>query len=183
MDAEATWSDMANRAEFRWLAESKRYLLAAEVLRQSEEYKSGKLLVTPTLHLVAHGIELFLKGTLVRGGASDTDVRKFGHDILALWNNVLNSTTRNDILVAANEEWDAARQDAKWADDFEAFDKAPFEEYLQRLNELHTKESDFALRYVTGRTPDTAGPKPHLLSATFYRVVDRYIREMTYTNS
>lgn len=170
--------NMENRPGFRWLAEAKRYLLAAEVLRQSDEYKRGRLLVTPTLHVVAHGVELFLKGTLARSGVSDSDVRKFGHDILALWNHDLNATTRAEILVAANEEWAAAKQHPQWADDFGAFDEPSFEEYLQRLHELHTKESDFALRYVTGRTPDTAGPKPHLLSATFYRVADQCLRDM-----
>lgn len=182
MTGEEPWPDMAARPEFTWLAESTRYLLAAEVLRRSEEYKRGRLLVTPTLHVAAHGIELFLKAALVRTGLSESDVRKFGHDILALWNHDLNATTRTDIIAAADEEWEAAKQDPRWADDFAAFDKTPLEEYLRRLNELHTKDSDFALRYVTGRTPDTAGPKPHLLSATFYRVADRYLREMTFTN-
>lgn len=177
-DSETRLSALEAEPAFRWLAESKRYLLAAEVLRESDDYKRGKLLITPTLHLVAHGIELFLKGTLLRSGLSETDVRKFGHDIHALWNHALNATTRDEILSAASEEWEAARQNPDWLDDFGAFDKAPFEEYLQHVNELHSRDSDFALRYVTGRTPDTAGPRPHLLSATFYRVVDRYLRDM-----
>lgn len=182
MNSESAWLDMTGKPEFSWLAESKRYLWAAEVLRESDEYASGKLLITPTLHLIAHGAELFLKGTLIRSGATDMEVRKFGHDILELWNHAQNLTTRTDVLTAADEEWEAAKQNSKWLDDFSLLPRPPFEEHLQRLSELHTKQSDFALRYVTGRTPTTEGPKPHLLGATFYRVADRYLREMTYTN-
>jgi len=177
MDAETHWSDIASSPGFSWLAESKRYLLAAEVLLQSDEYQHNKLMITPTLHLVAHGIELFLKAILIRNGASDSDARGFSHNILELWNDDRNATARSDILTAADEEWEAAKHSSKWLDDFSTLDKAPLEEDLQRLSELHSRKSDFALRYVTGRTSDTAGPKPHLLSATFYRVVDRYIRD------
>ena len=178
MDDEDVWSAIAAD----WLAEAQRFLLAGEVLRQSDEYKRCKLLVTPTLHVVAHGIELFLKAGVIRNGATEVEARKFGHDILALWNDVRNQTTRTDILTAAAEEWQAAAQNPYWKDDFGAFEKAPFEEYLQRLSELHAKESDYALRYTMGCTPETAGPKPHLLSETFYRICDRYLREMTHAS-
>lgn len=181
MDAESVWSEMAAQPEFGWLAEAKRFLLAGEVLRRSNDYQNGKLLITPTLHVIAHGIELFLKGSLIRSGATDAEARKFGHDIRALWKDDGNVTTRGDILTAASEEWDAARQDPQWLDDFNTFEQPPLEEYLQRLSELHTKETDYALRYVGGRTSTTAGPKPHLLGATFYRVVDQYLREMTHS--
>ncbi|WP_326524622.1 hypothetical protein [Sphingomonas sp.] len=182
MDNESVWPEMAAKPEFGWLAEAKRYLLAGEVLRQSDEYESGKLLVTPTLHVAAHGIELFLKAALIRNGATEIEARKFGHDILALWNDGRNLNTRADILTAAAEEWEAAKQNPHWKDDFGAFEKAPLEEYVQRLSELHTRETDYALRYTAGRTSTTAGPKPHLLSATFYRICDRYLREMTHTS-
>jgi len=173
---------MTAKAEFGWLAEAKRFLLAGEVLRQSADYQQGRLLITPTLHVVAHGIELFLKATLIRHGATEAEARKFRHDILALWNDSRNGPTRNDIMTAAVEEWEAAKQNPQWVDDFSIFNEAPLEEYLQRLSELHTKDTDYALRYVTGRTSTTAGPKPHLLSATFYRVADGYLRDMAHSS-
>jgi hypothetical protein len=173
---------MAANFEFRWLAEAKRFLLAGEVLRQSDEYQRGSLLITPTLHVLAHGIELFLKATLIRHGATQAEARKFGHDIFALWNDSRNGPTRSDIVTAAAEEWEAAKQNPQWVDDFSIFDEVPLEEYLQRLSELHTKDTDYALRYVTGRTSTTAAPKPHLLSATFYRVTDSYLRDMARSN-
>jgi hypothetical protein len=175
--------DTVNSPEFKWLAESKRYLLAAEVLRKSDEYKRNGLLITPTLHLIAHGIELFLKASLIKGGASENDARKFSHNIMGLWEDSRNEETRSDVMAAAQAEWEAARDNQHWQDDFNAFEGPPLVEYLRKVSELHSKATDYALRYINGRTSSTVGPKPHLLSATFYRVVDSYIRDLSRTIS
>lgn len=178
MDSSEPCNSASGNPAFAWLAEAKRYLLGANVLRSSEDYRHGPLLVTPTLHLTAHGIELFLKGALIRNGATEPEARKHGHDIMELWNAPANVATQRDVLAAAADEWAAAASDTRWLDNFDELPGVPLGEYLRRLSKLHTRGSDFALRYTTGRSPEMVGPKPHLLSATFYRVVDRYLHDM-----
>lgn len=95
-------------------------------------------------------IELFLKATLIRHEAVDAQVRKIGQGILALWNDSRNGVARSNIVTAESEEWETAKRNPQWSDDFSVFGKAPLEEYVGRLNELHTKGTEFALRYVIG---------------------------------
>lgn len=172
---EALWSELKNKPGLGWFVEARRYLRAAEVLRASTEYDRGEIL-TPPLHLLAHGIELLLKANLIAGGSSANKARLFGHDIWKLWNDERNAALRTDVLNAAAEEWAAAKLDPAWRDTFSEDSAVLFEEYLKRLSELHTKETDYALRYV--RPEETKAPKPHWLGPTMYRVADRYIRNM-----
>lgn len=173
---EASWSALKNTPGFDWLIEARRYLHAAEVLRDSAEYRRG-VIMTPPLHLLAHGTELLLKANLIRGGSTSDEVRqKFGHDIWNLWNDDRNASLRDDILKAADEEWVAARMNPAWLDHFSENCAELFTEYLKRLSELHNRQTDFALRYV--RPEGTVAPKPHMLGPTMYRVADQYVREM-----
>ena len=174
--------DLASDPKFEWLAESKRYLLAADTLRTSDKCRRARaLLRTPTLHLLAHGIELFLKANLICEEATPKQARAFGHDIWSLWNDGRNASARRDLLAAADEFWLAAKSDPMWGDDFRSFTVVPFEVDLKRLSALHTDETDFALRYV--RPAGTEGPQPHLLCETFYRIANRRLNEMTSPNS
>lgn len=167
---------LESKPDFLWFAEAQRYLFSAEVMRKSPEYSQSSLLIAPTLHLLAHGIELFLKANLVQAGVAESDVRGFSHNLWRLWEDDRNADARIKILDMAKEEWLAAKSDQRWNDDFSQFAEIPLEEYLKRLSELHSRDTDYALRYV--RPQGTEGPKPHLLSATFYRMANQRIREM-----
>lgn len=176
---EAFLNELKNKPGFDWLIEARRYLLASEVLRNSDEYRRGSI-ITPPLHLLAHGTELLLKANLIAGGSTAVEARSFGHDIWKLWNNDRNAQLRADLLKAADEEWVAAKMNPAWQDPFSEESADLFVEYLKRLSELHTKETDFALRYV--RPEGTEVPKPHMLGPTMYRVADQYIRNMMNAN-
>ena len=167
-------SEMQEKPEYVWLSEARRFLSAGAVLCVSEEYRRGRFLLTPTLHVMAHGIELFLKAALIRNGATATKARAFGHDILGLWSDPRNQPTRADVLTAAAEIW----QDPRWVDDVGKPSEPPVEEYLRSLSELHGKKFDYAPRYGSGRTPEMVAPKPYLLLATFDCVSIRYVNEM-----
>ena len=162
---------MKQNPGFAWFIESRRYLHASEVLRNSDEYR---LIKTPQLHLLAHGSELLLKANLIANGCPVGEARAFGHEIWALWNDARNTALRADVLKAANEEWIAAKMDPAWKDSFKEDSAVLFEEYLARLNELHTRQTDFALRYV--RPEETEAPRPHLLGPTMYRIADQSVR-------
>ncbi len=177
---EAFWNELKNKPGFDWLIEAKRYLHAAEVLRASAEYRRG-VIMTPPLHLLAHGAELLLKANLIAAGSTAIEARSFGHDIWKLWSDDRNAALRADLLKAANEEWVAAKMNPEWQDSFSEDSAALFEEYLKRLSDLHSKETDFALRYV--RPEGTEVPKPHMLGPAMYRVADQYVREMALANN
>lgn len=170
MEQGAAASELATKPGVDWLFEAKRYLHGAEILRAN--YKA--LLITPTLHLLGHGIELFLKANMVFGGATAAEARSFGHDIWRLWIDDRNQTARQDTTAAAEEEWNAAKSDPRWTDDFNQSATVQLDEHLQRLSQLHSSRSDFALRYP--RPDGIEGPRPHLLVPSFERIVDKYIR-------
>lgn len=176
---ESFWSELKNKPGFDWLIEARRYLHAAEVLRASAEYRRG-VIMTPPLHLLAHGSELLLKANLIASGCNASEARSFRHDIWKLWNDDRSAPLRADILKAADEEWVAAKMNPTWQDTFSEDSAVLFEEYLRRLSDLHTNETDFALRYV--RPEGTDAPKPHLLGPTMYRVADQYVRDMAQAN-
>lgn len=172
---EAFLSKLKNKPGFDWFIEARRYLHAAEVLRTSIEYRRG-VIMSPPLHLLAHGSELLLKANLIVSGCNASEARSFGHNIWKLWEHDRNAPLRADLLKAAEEEWVAARKNPAWQDTFSEKSAVLFEEYLKRLSDLHSKTTDFALRYV--RPEGTLAPKPHLLGPTMYRVADQYIRNM-----
>jgi hypothetical protein len=170
-------SELPSAPEYVWFMEAARYLSGAHVLRQHPEYLYSRLLITPTNHLLAHGIELFLKGTLIRTGESEAGVRiMYGHDLFGLWNDERNVTTRSDVLLAAQEDLTEAVRSGVWADDFDSFRQPPIGEYLRSLSDAHSRQTNFALRYPAERPAEATVPKAHLLCGAFSRVADQYLR-------
>ncbi|MDF1834052.1 MAG: hypothetical protein P1U62_04095 [Alteraurantiacibacter sp. bin_em_oilr2.035] len=174
---ESSWREIENKPGFDWYIEARRYLHAAEVLRESAEYQWVN---TPTLHLLAHGSELLLKANLIASGCAVEVAKTFCHNIWELWQDDRSASLRAEILKGVDEEWAAAKMNPAWQDTFDEEGAVLFEEYLKRLSALHTKETGFALRYV--RSEGTRVPKPHFLGPVMYRVADRRVRAMTQAN-
>jgi hypothetical protein len=136
-----------------------RYLTAAHFLRFSDEALDyGKLLQTPILHLLAHGIELLLKFPLIRAGQSQAEIRKlFGHDLASLWSTDANSRLRDLCGAASINAWSAAKAAGLVMDERQLPPPVLLAEYVDVLSHLHDKGSGFALRYtISGPTPAPA---------------------------
>ncbi|MFF2320219.1 hypothetical protein ACFVTJ_04115 [Agrobacterium sp. NPDC058088] len=151
-----------------------RYISAARELRYSKTWEERPtLLQTPTLNMLAHGIELLLKYPLLAGGMSADDVRReFNHDLMKLWGRDENEPMRNLLCVQASIEWEEARASGKWGND--DFEKSPPDELvaaLEKLAHLHSSKSGFPLRYIV--PPDTTAPRPAFLIDVFGYVAER----------
>ncbi|MBY5405052.1 hypothetical protein [Rhizobium leguminosarum] len=156
------------------LAGAHRYLCAAKELRDSLTWtERAKLLQAPTIHLLAHGVELLLKYSLLSSGLSPDDVRKqYGHDLVKLWNHDANKVVRPMVLARADEAWEEARVSGRWqADNFDRDPKAELNSALDQLNFLHGRDSGFALRYFVA--PNTQAPRPAFLIDVFGEVAER----------
>ncbi|MGZ2422490.1 hypothetical protein ACVIRM_001452 [Rhizobium laguerreae] len=156
------------------LAGAHRYLCAAKGLRDSLTWtERAKLLQAPTIHLLAHGVELLLKYSLLSSGLSPDDVRKqYGHDLVKLWNHDANKVVRPMVLARADEAWEEARVSGRWqADNFDRDPKAELNSALDQLNFLHGRDSGFALRYLVA--PNTRAPRPAFLIDVFGAVAER----------
>lgn len=160
---------------WKLLATAKRYLAAANLLRRSDEYKTSNVLLTPVLHLTAHGLEVLLKANLVGAGLTVEAVKDFGHDISSLWEHDLNRLLRDEALSEAQKAWCQAQASGSWPDTFDADAQAMLQEHIRALSTLHTKESKFALRYIAAS--DMEGPRPHLLVETFLPIADLCVRQ------
>lgn len=163
------------------IAGAHRYISSAKELRKSDTWNERPtFLQTPTLHLLAHGIELLLKYPLLTNGWAADGVRKrFGHDLLSLWNQDENARLRKLVLAESNVAWEAARGSNKWQHD--DFDKSPPDELLSALatlGMLHSKESGFALRYIV--PPGTRAPRPAFLIDVFGYVAERSVMNPRY---
>lgn len=153
------------------------YLTAAGLLRDSETWEERPtFLQRPTLHLLAHGIELLLKFPLIASGMSPDDVRKtFGHDLRKLWERDENVLIRARVMVSAEEAWDAAATSGKWPnDDFARDPKEVVVEALDKLSWLHSPESGFPLRYIAA--PDTLAPRPAFMINSFGPVAEEAVK-------
>ncbi|MCF3935029.1 hypothetical protein L1787_16620 [Acuticoccus sp. M5D2P5] len=158
------------------LAAGMRYLTAAEVLFRSTNGREARLVSVPILHLTAHGIEVLLKGNLVGEGLDPYELKKgYGHDIAKLWAHESNRRLRGDAETAARGAWQRAEASRRFIDGFSEDPVTILAEYISDLSALHSKESDFALRYVA--EPGARGPRPRLLIDTFLPVADRYLYE------
>ena len=158
------------------LVVANRFLLAANVLRHSSEYKNTKVLFKPTLHLTAHGIEVLLKANLVGSGFALEDIRKqYGHEICGLWDHDKNRLLRGEAFVEARKAWEQAQGGSSWQDTFNSDPEQLLEEYLRAISALHTRESEYALRYIAA--PEIKGPRPHLLLDTFLPIADLCMRQ------
>jgi len=142
---------------------------AADILRRSKEYEKSKILFAPVLHLLAHGVEVQLKANLIGAGLSLDETRKtYGHNILALWECAGNELLRDRALKEAEVAWQRAKMSRAWPDQFTEDPRELLEQNLRLIDELHTKKSDYALRYVA--EPGTVAPRVHLLVDTFLAV-------------
>lgn len=153
------------------------YLEASRALRFSRRWeRRGGVLLRPTLHLLAHGIELLLKFPLAAAGKSQKQIRDtFGHDLTALWHADANMLLRLSALTSAGRRWKAAERSGKYPeDDFTIPADDALTSALQRLSWLHTKKSGYALRYVV--PPDTLSPRPAFLAETFHEVAQDALR-------
>lgn len=158
------------------VAGAHRYISAAKELRYSKTWEERPtFLQTPTLNLLAHGIELLLKYPLIAGGMTTEEVKHaFGHSIMKLWRQDANATLRQLVLDEAVIAWNEARSSNKWPQD--DFDKSPADEIvaaLGKLADLHSVSSGFALRYTVA--PGTIAPRPAFLIDVFGYVAERSV--------
>jgi hypothetical protein len=144
-----------------------RYLSAARLLRFSETWQTNaRLIHTPTLHLLAHGIELLLKYRLTLLGASQAEVAKqYGHDIALLWMDPANADLRDLVLTQAETAWRMARGSGLYQDDFDDDPRQVLVDALTSLSSLHSRQSNFGLRYTL--PPGTRAPRPAFLIEAF----------------
>ena len=164
-------------AQGQLLSGAHRYLSAARELRYSNTwFERPSFLQAPTIHLLAHGVELLLKYPLLAAGSSPEEVRKeFGHDLIKLWNADVNKFVRPLILDRAAEAWEEAKSSSKWP--WDNWGKLPREELksaLDRLDFLHGRDSGFALRYIV--TPNTYAPRPAFLIDVFGDIAERGLK-------
>jgi hypothetical protein len=162
----------------KWFAMAKRYMMAARTLRLSADYAAGRALFVPTLHVTAQGIEVLLKANLIGSGLTAIEVKAIGHDIWRLWEHPKNERLRDQALIEATTAYERAKAEKEEVAYFDAFEDDPqalLVEYLKALSVLHTKESEFALRYVSDAA--TEAPRPYLLAETFFEVAGLCIRQ------
>ncbi len=174
---------MENDPAFQLLARSASFLTAAKVC--VENGGNRPLLRAPILHLVAHGLEVLFKHVQVLGGKSPDEVRKeFGHNIKELWEHELAKEMQRFAKLKAEEAFEIAKESGKFKgkfgdDPFDLLDD-PFDllkEYIDEISKLHSKETEFALRYI--QEPNLEGPRPLLLIDTFLPVKDEFMRRLT----
>lgn len=169
-------SDFVNSPNGQIIAGAHKYLSAARLLRESEVFdQRPSLLLTPILQLVAHGVELLLKFAPLQSGLALEDVRKqFGHDLRALWYDDANEEVRRLVGDAAEEFWALASSNGGWPDDFSEDPRVEIIDHLLELAPLHSRDTDFALRYVVA--PNTRAPRPAFMIDAFGAVAERVVK-------
>ncbi|WP_041344901.1 hypothetical protein [Nitrobacter winogradskyi] len=160
-----------NRPDMQFVVRAKQYLYAASILVQSER----TIIKVPTLHLIAHGIEVLLKAPLVRASGDVEEVRKeFRHDIQKLWLADCNAEIRAKVFRIASLTWEEARASGKYRDAFAEKPDEAIECSLRDLSRLHSPETKFALKYIIPE--GEIGPRaPHLVE-TFLEVADECLK-------
>lgn len=164
----------------QFIANSYRYLSAAKTLRFSEGWKDDAArLLTPTLHLTAHGAELLLKYSLLQAGESEASIRStYGHNLGALWHAATNVKLRTMALERAVAAYDLARNSGSWPDAFDDDPAESFPKALLALGVLHDRESGFALRYLL--PPDTRAPRPAFLIDVLEPIAEVIAKDPSY---
>ncbi len=173
MEPDAFWRTDGGKA----LAAAQGYLQAASIIRCSEQWLIHPLpLARPTLHLVAHGLELFLKFPhLASGKGRKAVAREYGHDILKLWGDPVAGSVRLACLAAGEAAWNDARNSGQWPDDdFSVDPHDMLNSAVRKLSALHSVESGYALRYPMRDTEIT--PRPMFLIETFSVAVESVIQ-------
>jgi hypothetical protein len=170
LNADTPNEAVATSIEWKWISQAYRYLRAAKVLVDSEEYQNSRVFLTPTLNLVAHGVEISLKSNLIIGGASENEAKGFNHNIMKLWSDERNAALRKLFPKTIATVWRQAQATGRWADGFIDNPHVLFEEYLELLARLHSNVTGYALRYVA--PDDQQVPRPHLLLDAFLKVTE-----------
>lgn len=162
----------------QFIAGSLRYLRAAGILRHSNDW--GVELQSPTLHLVAHGIELLCKFPLISLGNTQDSIRRiYGHDLSTLWRLPENSTLRAATYREGGLAWTSAQKSGVWPlDNFEDDSDQVIDRAVDRLSHLHGRGSNYALRYTLEE--DTFAPRPAFLIDAFGRVAERIVMNPRY---
>ncbi|MGO7532424.1 hypothetical protein [Rhizobium leguminosarum] len=154
------------------------YIRSAQLLRESDEWEiEGKRLIRPTLHLLAHGLELFLKFPLLVSGKNLEELafKPYGHNLRFLWDHADNALLRDVVLHQAEISWNQARDSGRWPkDEFNADPKRAFVAAVYKLSRLHSKESEYALRYVMFKTEKA--PRSQFLLDVLFEVLDAAAR-------
>lgn len=158
------------------------YIRSAQVLRESEEWEvEGQRLIRPTLHLLAHGLELFLKFPLAISGKTLEELayKPFGHNLKYLWDHDDNAVLRDVVLHQAEISWGLARDSGRWPNDnFEGDPKRAFVAAVYVLSRLHSKESEHALRYVMFKTE--RAPRSQFLLDVLFEVLNDAVRRPSF---
>jgi hypothetical protein len=109
----------------------------------------------PALHLIAHGFELTFKSVLLHSGRSERELRTapFGHDLLSMWNREELSSLRQYVPEIAVSVTNNAVTSEIYLHPRAFSSSRPadlFLEQLELLSELHSRGSDYVLRYPAG---------------------------------
>lgn len=139
--------------------------MALEYLQRAWDFERGarciinsfdcdRVRYAPPLHLIAHGFELLFKAEIIDSGADFKVLRRFGHDLEAMWD----SSDVESLKKASGPAAERAVKNAKTKEryrgqHFPANPKENFDEQLRYLSKLHSADMDYALRYPS--TSDT----------------------------
>lgn len=160
--------------QWQWICDSVRFLAGAKTLWETDRDNRGDFLVKPTLHLTGQGIELFLKAMLVEAGATDQQLKKFGHNLWLLWNDRRLEPIRVEVR-KVSADWITSvaleRKGRGLSTDTGAMHIHP---NLQLLSVLHDRMSNFALRYPS--ETNQYGPRSEVLFRPFFQVADRHAK-------
>ena len=101
----------------------------------------------PTLHLIAHGYELLFKAILLKDGVDDKRLKKIGHNLSRIWARCELEELRTVAQRCAIDCCEEARRSGKYGGGFPDKPGEEFHHQIELLSELHSKESEFTLRY------------------------------------
>lgn len=142
----------------RYVRRARDYESAARILIYKS--KRSNLRLAPCLHLIAHGMELILKSSLVYNGIDQEEIRiKYGHDLIKLWDDKCNKHIRDALCVLESKAMRSVNASG---------DMAPFYDQLLNLSDLHKKTQ--SLRYPDEK--NTTLNSPELLCEMLHLLID-----------
>lgn len=143
----------------RYVQRARDYESAARILICNTE--RDNLRIAPCLHLIAHGLELILKSSLVSNGVNQEEIRiKYGHDLVKLWNDECNKHIHDVISLLEDEAIRLINTSDRMT---------PFYQQLSNLSNLHKKTQ--SLRYPDEK--NTTLNSPELLCEMLRLIIDK----------